>query len=136
LAATRTARDEKLADANLTSVERIVLDIIFGIEGESRLNREFDDWGTYYKYVYVASRVPKLTAMHADVNRVLAQVKTTARAPFQICYFKAGDRHYRYAEFPTEVSLETVRTAWVKSGMRALQIEFRRRFKKPHQRRS
>ena len=97
----------------LTPIEGIVLDIVFGLLGKSRFNREIDDWGTHYKYVYVALRAPKLTAMHADVNKVLSGMAKSGLIPFQICSFKKGDRYYRYHDFPSSVSLETVRTAWV-----------------------
>ena len=47
--------------------------------------------------------------------------------PFEICTFKLGDRHYRYETFPTPLSIETIRRAWVKSGMRDLQTQYKRR---------
>ena len=42
-------------------------------------------------------------------------------APYEICYFKAGDRKIWFETFPTSLSIETVRQAWIKSGMRDLQ---------------
>lgn len=118
----------------LTPKEGIALDIIFGLFGESRFNSEFDEWGTYGKYLHIASRAPKLEAMHADVNRVLSEMKAGAEAPFEICYFKTKDHYPWYEEFPASLSLETVRNAWVKSGMRALQRESRRRQRLPRER--
>ena len=107
----------------LTPTEGIVLDIVFGMAGESRFNREIDDWGTKYKYIFVASRAPKLSIMHTEVNDVLRAMAENGYAPFQICPFKRGDRYHYYKNFPTSVSRETVRRAWVKSGMHALQRE-------------
>ena len=109
-------------NSGLTAQEGIALDIVFGSLGESRFNIELDDWGTYYKYIYVASQAPKLTAMHADVNRALKEIGKREKAPFDICYFKAGHASHWYEKFPSELSLETVRKAWVKSGMRDLQL--------------
>ena len=113
-------------DHALTSDQGIALDIIFGQLGESRFNREIDHWGTTYKYVYVASRAPKLSAMHADVNKVLSDMADAGCVPFEICSFKAGDRYFHYDKFPKSLSLETIRKAWVKSGMRELQKQCRR----------
>ena len=84
----------------LTSNEGIALDIIFGMLGESRFNREIDDWGTTYKYIYVASRAPKLATMHADVNKVLRKMAEAGYVPFEICSFKKGDHYYRYDKVP------------------------------------
>jgi hypothetical protein len=66
---TKQPKQHEPHQSRLTSKEGVALDIIFGLFGESRFNREFDDWGTYGKYLDVASRAPKLEAMHADVNR-------------------------------------------------------------------
>lgn len=114
-----------LMDHALTAKEGLALDIVFGLFGQSRFNRDIDDWGTHYKYVYVALNAPKLEAMHADVNIVLQRMAARGLAPFEICYFKAGDRIPWYEPFPTSLSRETVRKAWTKSGMRELQREYR-----------
>jgi hypothetical protein len=103
-----------------TSQENIALDIIFGLLGESRFNRTMDE------YMAVASRAPKFKVLHADVNKVLREMADAGYAPFEICYFKKGDQYPWYEKFPTSLSKETVRKAWVKSGMRQLQIEHRR----------
>ena len=108
-----------------TSRENIALDLIFGLMGESRFNR------TINEYMAIASRAPKLDAIHADVNRVLREMADAGYAPFEICPFKKGDRYHWYEKFPTSLSKETIRKAWVKSGMRALQLQHKRFKAKP-----
>jgi hypothetical protein len=103
-----------------TSQENLALDLIFRRLGASRFNRTMDE------YMDVASRAPKLAAMHADVNAMLHEMAKAGYAPYEICYFKAGDRFPWYEPFPTSLSLETIRKAWVKSGMRELQRQHKR----------
>ena len=122
-------------DHTLTSDQGIALDVIFGLQGESRFNRTQNAWGTKYKYIRVASRAPKQATMHADVNKVLREMADTGHVPFEICSFKKGDRYYRYDKFPTSLSPETIRKAWVKSGMRELQLQHKRlkaKYKRSH----
>jgi hypothetical protein len=113
-------------DRFLTARQGIALDIAFGLQGESRFNREIDDWGATYKYIYVASRAPKLAVLHADINGILRNMAAAGDVPFDICSFKKGDHYYQYDKFPKSLSLETVRRAWVKSGMRELQLQHKR----------
>lgn len=109
-----------------TSAENIVLNLLFEWLGERRLNRTIDEYAT------IARRVPKAIAVHAYVNQRLREMSEVRRSPsepglcstavpsswpFQICYFKAGDRSIWFADFPTSISLETVRTALKKSGL-------------------
>jgi hypothetical protein len=96
----------------LTSTENIVVDLIYGWLGESRLNRTYDE------YMEIAERFPKVAACHAYVNEQLQKMAAAGFAPYQICYFKAGDRYPWYEEFPTSLSMETVRTALLKMDMR------------------
>lgn len=100
---------------SLTSKEKLALDLIFGSVDEARI-----DW-TMAEYMDVASRAGKLDVMHADVNQALGEMAAAGYAPYEICYFKAGDRSPWFEPFPTSLSKETVRKAWVKSGMRELQ---------------
>jgi hypothetical protein len=100
---------------HMTSQESLALDLIFGSLGESRFNRSWDE------YAAIAARAPKLAAMHAEVNAVLQAMANAGYAPYEICDFKAGDRFPHYKRFPTSLSIETVRRAWSKSGMRDLQ---------------
>ena len=41
----------------------------------------------------IASRFPKVAACHAYVNEQLRKMAEAGFAPYQICYFKAGDRY-------------------------------------------
>ena len=101
----------------LTSKENIVIDIAFGWLDESRINRSRDE------YMDIASRIPNLTALKDIVNDTLRALADKGITPYEICYFKAGDCGHWYEKFPKSVSLETVRKAWLKSGMAALKAE-------------
>jgi hypothetical protein len=94
-----------------TPKENIVLDLLFEWLRESRFNR------TMQEYIAIAARVPKTEAVHAYVNQRLREMATGGFAPYQICYFKAKDRHPWYAPFPTSLSIETVRTTLKKFGL-------------------
>jgi hypothetical protein len=96
----------------LTSKESIVVNLIYAWLGESRFNRTYDE------YMQIASRFPKVAACHAYVNEQLQQMAEARFAPYQICYFKAGDRYPWYEDFPTSLSMETVRSALLKMGRR------------------
>jgi hypothetical protein len=105
----------------LTSVQEIALDMIFAFYGESRINR------TYEEYRAIAVRCPrKLEALHSIVNEMLKEPSRAGITPYEICRFKAGDYGHFYEPFPTSLSFETVRQAWLRSGMRALQLEGRK----------
>jgi hypothetical protein len=122
-------------DHMLTPEQGIVLDIVFGLQGESRFNNVQSGSAAKYKYILVALRAPKLTAMRRDVNRALRKMAAAGYAPFEICSFKKGDRFYHYDQFPTSLSRETIRKAWVNSGMRELQKRYRRlkaKYKRSH----
>lgn len=96
-----------------TSKENIALDLIFESMGESRINR------TYAEYMAIASRLPMLEPLRQDVNNRLSEMAVAGDAPYEICYFKAGDQgRHRYDKFPTSLSIETIRTALIKSGMK------------------
>lgn len=95
-----------------TSKENIALNLIFGWLGEPRINRTYDE------YMDIASRLPKLEALHAYVNQRLREMVDAGYAPYEICYFKAGDRGHWYEKFPESLSMETIRTALIKCGMK------------------
>lgn len=104
----------------LTPCEGIALDLIFASVGESRIDRTLDE------YRAVAARVPKLAALHAEINLRLQKLLAAGYMPFEICTYKRGDHYYQYEPFPESLSLETIRLAWVKSGMRDLQRQQKR----------
>jgi hypothetical protein len=95
-----------------TSRENIAIDIAFDLLGESRINR------THEEYMEIASRLPPLKKLHGLINDRLAEMKKKGIAPYEICHFKRGDQYYRYEKFPSSLSLETVRSALTKIGMR------------------
>jgi hypothetical protein len=88
-----------------SSKENIVINLLFEWLGESRSNR------TLREYAEIAVRVPKVEALYEYVNQRLGEIAAAAQAPYQLSYFKAGDRDPRYADFPRSLSRETVRTA-------------------------
>jgi hypothetical protein len=88
-----------------TSKENIALNLLFEWCGESRINRTYDE------YMKIAAELSKLEACHAHVNQRLREMADAGIAPYQICYFKAGDRYPWYEDFPTSLSMETVRKA-------------------------
>ncbi len=98
-----------------TSYENIALSLILKVLGVSRNGQSIDGC------MEAAARAPKLTALHADVNRLLQETADSGEAKSEICRFKAGDKRWSYEPRPTKLSLEVVRSAWVKSGMRDLQ---------------
>jgi hypothetical protein len=95
-----------------TSRENIALNITFELMGESRVNRSYDE------YMAIATRLPPLKVLHGKINDRLRELAAAGLALYQICHFKAGDKHHRYEEFPASLSLETVRSALTKVGMR------------------
>ena len=105
----------------LTSKEDLAVDLIFHCVGESRYNRTIEE------YAAIAAKLPPLKVLHGYINDLLKKCADTGQAPYEICYFQKGDRHIWYQEFPKELSIETVRNAERKSGMRALRPRKRSR---------
>ena len=95
-----------------TSAENIALDLIFHSMGEVRYNRTPDE------YTAIIAKMPPIKELHARINERLQEIEDEATAPYLICHFKAGDGYIRYEEFPRSVSIETIRSALVKIGMR------------------
>ena len=81
----------------LTSKENIVIDLLFEWLGESRFNR------TLSEYKAVATRVPKLESVVAHVNQRLDEMAEARDAPYEICYFKMGDKYF-WLSFPKIIS--------------------------------
>ena len=97
-----------------TMQEDLALDLIFGFMGESRINRTIED------YEAIIAKLPRIKVLHGYINDRLKQL--TENLPYQLCYFKAGDRRSYYADFPKSISIETVRSALVNAGMRTRRI--------------
>jgi hypothetical protein len=95
-----------------TSAENVAIDIAFELMGESRFNR------TTEEYIEIAAQLPSLKTLHGLINDRLAEMKKAGIAQFKVCHFKAGDQYPQFKEYPTSVSLETVRSALTKIGMR------------------
>jgi hypothetical protein len=95
-----------------TPIEDIVLNIAFDLMGESRVDR------THKEYMEIAARLPPLKVLHGQINDRLREMAAAGIAPYEICPFKKGDQHIWHKSFPTSVSLEAVRSAMTKVGMR------------------
>lgn len=98
-----------------TSVENIVLNLIYEWLGESRFNR------TSEEYSSIKARLSTITieACHAYVNQRLSEFAKAGTPPFDaISYFKPGKSGVWYKPFPKSISMETVRTALIVHGMR------------------
>jgi len=99
-----------------TPVEDIALSLIFGVMGEERVNRTYDD------YVKIAAALPPLKVLTFKVNQLLRQIHECARrdgVPLpELCRFKAGHQRITYEPYPMAISIETVRTALEAYGMR------------------
>lgn len=96
----------------LTSKQNLVLDLTFELMDECRFNR------IYNEYMEIASRLLALKKLHGEINDRLREIEELGTAPYEICHFKVGDGYIRYEDFPTSVSLKTVRSALTISGMR------------------
>jgi len=88
-----------------TSEENIAINLIFAAIGESRYFR------TREEYTRIAVGLPQLKELHGLVNDQLRAYAEAGYAPYEICYFRKGDRYIWYKEFPKSISMETVRTA-------------------------
>ena len=98
-----------------TSKENLALDLIFHRLGESRFDRSAEE------YAAIMSKLPPIKVLHGWVNDALKECAAAGVAPYDICYFKAGDQHHWYEPFPKNLSIEIVRSALVKAGFREKQ---------------
>lgn len=99
-------------DQYLTSKENLAMDLAFGVLGEERCSDKGKD------YADIIERLPPIKVLHGKINDLLQAWAEAGFAPHKICHFKVDDRYPQYEEFPTSISLETLRSALVKSGMR------------------
>jgi hypothetical protein len=95
-----------------TSKENIVLNLVSDWLGESFIGR------TPAEYEAIKAKLPPIKVLEGWVNSALAQIAADGDAPYDICYFKAGDKHIWYEPFPKRLSIEVVRSALVKAGFR------------------
>jgi hypothetical protein len=95
-----------------TPIENIALNLAFEYAGEYRYNRTSDE------YMRIAANLPPLKVLHYHVNERLKEIQESGSAPYQICRFRAGDKRVVYEDYPTSISIEVLRTALNKSGMR------------------
>ncbi|MBR1276092.1 hypothetical protein [Bradyrhizobium sp. AUGA SZCCT0283] len=94
-----------MTDLAWTSKENIAIELIFELLKETRFNR------TLHEYCEIDKQLPTIEAAFVHVNSRLAQLAKSGRAPYEICYFKQGDRGHFYEPFPTSLSRETIRKA-------------------------
>lgn len=97
--------------------ESLAMVLILEVLQYSRSGPEFGD------YEYLASKIPKLDALHYDVNKLLSEWNESDRVNGKvryICDFRAGDRKIWFRSYPTKLSKETIRRTLVNSGLREL----------------
>jgi hypothetical protein len=95
-----------------TAEQDLALNLIFEWLGEIRINR------TTEEYMNIASRLPPLKVLHGIVEQRLRELHASGEPLHEICDFRKGDRSHWYRPFPKRISLETIRTALIVSGMR------------------
>jgi hypothetical protein len=100
---------------HLTTKEDIALNLISEALGESFINR------TPAEYEAIKAKLPPIKVLGGWVNSALGTIAAGGDPPYDICYFKAGDRHIWYEPFPKKLSDEIVRSALVKAGFRTKQ---------------
>src|SRR5205807_91966 len=99
-----------------TPIEDTVLDLVFAVMGEGRINRTYDE------YMAIAARLPPLKVLTFKVNQLLEERHKCngcngVLLP-ELCRFKAGDQRITYEPYPKTISYETVRTALEIAAMR------------------
>ena len=94
-----------------TPLENIALNLVFECADKFRNNRTADE------YMRIAAKLPPLKVLHHYVNKRLEEIQRSGNAP-QICRFRAGDKRIVYEDYPRSLSIEVLRTALNKSGMR------------------
>ncbi len=97
-----------------TMQEEIAISLAFEYVGESRYNRSAAE------YQAIAAKFPPLKVLHGYINDRLQEIAETGSGPLGLCYFRAGDQRAWIEPYPRSLSLQVVRTALVKSGMRAV----------------
>jgi hypothetical protein len=95
-----------------TPIENVALNFAFEHVGESRYNRTTDE------YIRIAAKLPPLKLLHYHINERLKKIHDSGSVPYQICRFRAGDKRIVYEDYPKSVSIEVLRAALIKSGMR------------------
>jgi len=95
-------------------LEDTALSLIFELMKERRYNR------TTEEYAAIAAKLPPIKVLHGGVNDRLKQIAEIRAAP-RLCHFQAREQHASFKAFPASISLEVVRSALVKSGMRTKQ---------------
>src|SRR5690349_16505655 len=100
----------------LTPIQDIALNLAFAVVDESRINRTARD------YAAIAAKMPPLKLLLHKVNDLLRWIHQRSAEiglPLpQLCRFKAGDERYEYEDYPSRISMETLRLALEISGMR------------------
>jgi hypothetical protein len=112
--------EKSRAALSITPLENLALSLVFQSIGEEQINR------TMIEYREIAARLPKDIALHRQINDLLAKMAREGIAPTEFCSWKKRDRYWHNKPYPAQISLETMRRALVKSGMRELQSESRR----------
>jgi hypothetical protein len=94
----------------LTQVQDKVLDLVFEVMGESRINRSYED------YMAIAAKLPGLKILHHLVNERLQEKHKAGEMPK--FYRKRWPGPVVYDRYPDKISIETLRAALTLSAMR------------------
>lgn len=95
-----------------TPVQDIVISFIYEWLRESRVNRAIDE------YREILARFPTVEAAHSYVNQRLQEIAKSGEKMWPIHYGRPGRGYIK--PYPTSVSMETVRTAFIVHGVREL----------------
>lgn len=95
-----------------TPVQDIIISFIYEWLGESRVNRTMDE------YREILSRFPTVEAAHVYVNQRLKEIEKSGAKMWPTYYGRPGRGYIK--PYPTSVSMETVRTAYIVHGVREL----------------
>lgn len=104
-----------------TPNQNIALALVFEVMGEEQMNRGYEE------YMAIAARLPPLKALLPLVNKRLCEWdRTHGHLLPQICRFRIGDQRIIYEPYPKKISIETLRLALNRSGMREPRRETRK----------
>ena len=98
----------------LTMLEDTALNLTVELLKERRYNRTMEE------YAAIAERLPPIKVLHGRVNDRLRRIAEIRTAP-RLYHFQAREQHASFKALPASISLEVVRSALVKSGMRTKQ---------------
>ena len=92
-------------------LEELAVNLLFKALGEHRYNRSRQG------YADLISLIPPLKEAIYLVNQGLQEIIESGQQ-HEICYFQAGDLAPRYIQFPSKISIDTLRKGLIANGLR------------------